>query len=836
MIVMSHLNTLESAGLIRLAQLEPDLEYLFRHVLVQDAAYASLLASDQRRLHLAVGEAMERLYPDRLDQYAAMLARHFERAGDDRHALAYFSRAADTALFTYANQEAESHYRSALALSCPENQRATLLDGLGEALSRQSRFEEAIAVWREAIDLFEALGDVDGVARLYARSARTAWHAGDPPEGLRLCQEGLGAVTGAGDSPDVAMLIHEAARAYHFNGQPDKALPLCQQALEMAECFGAVDVQADALTTLAVLPDRPPEESMAALREAVELAESAGLLHIASRAHHNLGVVIDDQLGDHRAAREHYLRSAEICRQRGAALEELFSQLNVIGRSLELGETAVAEAALAEMEALADTVPDPQLARLRLNSLSAALLWTRGEWAEAFRLWRASVAETRQRGDLQMFYSCAAELAWSLIEYDRIEGADDWQEVEALHAEAIGIAERGLGGMVWLLCQRSMLRVRQGRLDEARRVLDQARAQSQARPSMWDGALLEMAEAELATAQGHWPEALDAVETAASFHAKLGRRYSWARVVMGWAGIHAARGEPADLQRAQALLREARAAFEEMGASGYVRLIDEELQDLRAEIYARALRLDKATQELAVAGRIQEGLLPAESPYIPGWQLAATLQPARETSGDFYDFIPLPNGHLGIVVADVADKGAGAALYMALSRTLIRTYAVEYPGQPALALGEANSRILAETDTDMFVTVFYGVLDPQVGTLTYCNAGHNPPYLLSIAEEGAVHGLERTGMALGVVGDMTLEQDTVQFSPGDVLLLYTDGVTEAQNPEGAMFGVERLLAAAREQRGAPALRVQEAILEAIHAFVGDAPQFDDITLMVARRE
>ena len=213
MTVMTHLSTLESAGLVRLVQLEPDLEYLFRHTLVQDAAYSSLLENDQRRLHLAVGQAVENLYPDRLDEYAAMLARHFARAGSDHQALKYYIRAGDAALATYANREAEIQYRSALALNCSEPERAILFSGLGEALYRQSRYDDAIAIWRKGIELYGALGSSDGVARLYARTARAAWHKGNQPEGLRLCEEGLQALgvdggSPAGESADVAMLLH----------------------------------------------------------------------------------------------------------------------------------------------------------------------------------------------------------------------------------------------------------------------------------------------------------------------------------------------------------------------------------------------------------------------------------------------------------------------------------------------------------------------------------------------------------------------------------------------------------------------------------------------------
>jgi serine phosphatase RsbU (regulator of sigma subunit) len=267
-----------------------------------------------------------------------------------------------------------------------------------------------------------------------------------------------------------------------------------------------------------------------------------------------------------------------------------------------------------------------------------------------------------------------------------------------------------------------------------------------------------------------------------------------------------------------------------------------------ARVYAQTLAHERVEQELTLAWRIQESFLPDRLPDIPGWQLAATLEPARETSGDFYDLFLLPNGQLGILIADVADKGMASALYMALSRTLIRTYAAEYDTQPELVLAAANRRILMDTRADLFVTVFYGVLDPATGTLVYCNAGHNPPYLFGAQNRDAVRSLRRTGMALGVLEEAVWEQQAAQISPGETLVLYTDGITDAQNRQGEFFGEERLLNVVRANAGTPtnqsslaeqgpqAQVIEQAIKTEIHGYVGDAPQYDDITLIVVVRE
>jgi len=839
MTVISELSRLESAGLIRLVQYEPELEYLFRHALVQEAAYGTLLKPDRKRLHHAVGEAVEALYANRLDELAPMLARHFQQSGDEDRALAYYVRAGDCALASFANEEAESLFRSALALSCSQPQRALLLGSLGEALFRQSRFQEAMETWQQGIEAYRQLDDRDGVARLYARSARAAWFADDTPEGLRLCQEGLEATAGAPESADQARLIHEAARAYLFNGYGEEAIPLCQDALEMAERLDAVDVQADTLTTIGILPDQAADTTLAALRKAVELVESTDMLQIGFRAYHNLGIMTGVFEGDLEKARGYLARAAELAHQRGSISEELVSQLSVLGYTLGLGELVAGKAHLAELEALITTLPDPELASLDIEASRTGFLAMEGRWSEALQLLRKILPRARRRGNLQAVAGMCNQLAgvqMELVRLGKLEGGD--RDAALAEAETALYESKDSGAVaekdeVGALCVLSTVQASRGRHEEARRLLEEAQAEAREHPTAWTEASLQNAERDLAEAEGRLADALALTEKMAAFQARLGRRWHWARTLMDWAALHARLGEPTDLQRAQALLREAQSAFEEMGAIGYAQAAREQLEALRAAMYARLQAQDYASRELAVAGRVQEGLLPEEVPVVPGWQLAATLEPARETSGDFYDFIPLPGGLVGLVVADVADKGAGAALYMALSRTLLRTYATRYPDQPDLALDSANQRIVAETRTGMFVTVFYAVLDTETGRLRYCNAGHIPPIFLSA--EGT-RSLERTGLPLGILEDAGWETGAIDLSPGDALVLYTDGVTEAQARDAIQFGQERLLAALEGGRAAGAEKLRDAVLAAVHEFVGNAPRFDDVTLMAVYRE
>ena len=242
-------------------------------------------------------------------------------------------------------------------------------------------------------------------------------------------------------------------------------------------------------------------------------------------------------------------------------------------------------------------------------------------------------------------------------------------------------------------------------------------------------------------------------------------------------------------------------------------------------------------RELTMAGKIQADILPEDLPPIPGWDIAGRLVPARETSGDFYDFIPISDHKLGMVVADVTDKGMGAALFMALSSTLIRTYSVRYPTLPAIALSAVSERILSDTRGGMFVTAFFAILEPHTGRLLYANAGH-PAGVLIRSRRGkeSIDLLRPTGMALGVSDEARWRQKEARLVPGDVLVLYTDGITEANNTKGVFFEEERLIETVLENANGSAQEIMDALVEAVQRFIGPVHRQDDIAMIVVRRE
>ena len=241
---------------------------------------------------------------------------------------------------------------------------------------------------------------------------------------------------------------------------------------------------------------------------------------------------------------------------------------------------------------------------------------------------------------------------------------------------------------------------------------------------------------------------------------------------------------------------------------------------------------ERLETEVQLARQIQQTFIPESLPQFPDWEFAARGKTARQVGGDFYDVFDLPNRRLGLFIADVADKGVPAALFMALTRTLVRAAVTELES-PAEAMKRVNDLLIPDTRQGMFVTAVYAVLDMEKSELTYVNAGHNPP--LWVKRSGELERLTRTAIALGVVTGEPVGQRTIKLESGDSLLLYTDGLTESFNADGEFFGEDRLLEAIRCDECASASDLLDVVEKSLLDFVQDMPPADDLTMLVMRR-
>ncbi len=264
--------------------------------------------------------------------------------------------------------------------------------------------------------------------------------------------------------------------------------------------------------------------------------------------------------------------------------------------------------------------------------------------------------------------------------------------------------------------------------------------------------------------------------------------------------------------------------------------IDRTLRHLEEwrEALASRDKLVALQNELDVASSTQQSILPKVFPSSSSYQVFGHMEPARNVGGDFFDVIRLDRGQVGLAIADVSDKGVPAALFMMSSRTLLKGAAIGTV-DPGEALQEVNELLYEENETLMFVTVLYSIYNPETGRLTYSNGGHDAPML--VRPDGSSELLPLTGgVALGIAPDIEYPSHTVQLEPGDTVMLYTDGITEAMNGDGEQFGVERMHEVFAESPPENSEQALKAMFDAVRNFVGDTPQSDDITCLVVRRD
>ena len=251
-----------------------------------------------------------------------------------------------------------------------------------------------------------------------------------------------------------------------------------------------------------------------------------------------------------------------------------------------------------------------------------------------------------------------------------------------------------------------------------------------------------------------------------------------------------------------------------------------------ARLYAIAVDRGRLERELQMAREVQANLIPRQIPSLPGWEFAASWHPAREVSGDFYDFVPLDRQRLGIVIADVTDKGMPAALFMAHTRSVLRASLLGHPA-PSDALTAANRLVAADSANGMFVTLCYLELTAE-GQVIWVNAGHNPP-LLFRADSRTFAELSRHALPLGIDAESVFAQGMQQLQVGDAIVLYTDGLSEGADDSGEEYGTERARQAIAAAAGSDADGVLAALLDSHSRFLGAKAPSDDVTIVVLRR-
>jgi tetratricopeptide (TPR) repeat protein len=569
-----HLTQLDAAGLVRLFTDSPELEYLFRHALVQDAAYSSLLRSDRRRLHAEVGAVLESLDPDRHADLAALLGHHFHQAGDDVKARAYFEQAADHALAVYSNAEAAGHYAAALDLTPDAPTRARLLYQLGLARERQGQPLAAVAAWREALAHYEALGDRDALARVYAALAGAIYRAGDLPGALRVCDQGWAAVGSQPDSLGRFALANTTARLYHFNGRVSEARHWSREGLALARRLGDPIAEAEALITLGTAGAHLAAETIAAFEGAIDLGMVAGADiagPLMALAHQNLAVTLWEQ-GEFRRARDHFTEALRLYRRHQHVGSALHSAGSLCVMDMMRGDFTTVRQQLPPLLAQARALGEVHAARTVVPVAAAWFARLAGRLAEARDSLRMLLDHAWAENNVQFSIVDSQLLVDTLLEQQA------YAEAEAVLTAVLPLCDRDiLLGRVWPRARLAEIAAAQGDLAGAHLRLAEARELAGPQPHLLDTEAQALAAAALAVAVGDWDAALAAYADAAAAQTTMGRVWYRAHTWRAAAAAHRARGLAGDAAAARALLQEARAVFVELDVSYYTALVDADL-------------------------------------------------------------------------------------------------------------------------------------------------------------------------------------------------------------------------------------------------------------------
>lgn len=547
--------------------------FSFAHGLIPVSLRENLSTLRLHRLHRRVIAAIQELRPD---DYEA-IAFHARQAGDLDLARRYTLQAADRALSLFANREAIRYYKDALEMDLIDSERTRALDGLGESQYRLGHYEEAANHWLEAARRYLSTRDHDNAARVTARAARAEWYSQYESHALEICVQTLTQIRAMVpdpndlETPGMAYLLHETARAYRFNNDYEAALPLCRQSLQLAEKLGLIEVQAEALATLGIFPNIPPDEARQSLRKAISLAEGAGLLGAAVRAHDNLSemLIVDN---DYSAGRAHQIRARELSQQMGTPDWE-FAQLGRIANtSLMLGDFSVAENAIKTMGLMESQITNREYYSLLRKLIQARMSLFSGRHKEALAAYESLLDEIRNNLDGDFRTETLLPIVELYINERQLEKASKLVQ-EASNAQT----SEPYADKTHITCLQAEIHLRKDELRKARKLLEQLSTGFTGKERLSYISRYRWSLAKLLAAEKKYDEALEIYQDITKTAATYGLAWLRARLLMDWANVLMQRAGSDDLQAARDKLTEAENLFGQMGADGYVQLVRDQL-------------------------------------------------------------------------------------------------------------------------------------------------------------------------------------------------------------------------------------------------------------------
>jgi class 3 adenylate cyclase/tetratricopeptide (TPR) repeat protein len=557
-------------------------EYIFKHDVLREVTYDTVLVRERKVYHGMVADWLLTNSQERMREYYGLVGEHLRLAGRVEQAVRYFLQAGDQALRNYANAEAQEYYQRALDLGPDEGVRLSILTGIGRVYSREGMYEQAMEKWKEGIEICRKQDDLEGIAHLYTLAIRAS-NPHYPERAMKICQDVLPLIEQLHESSRLAHLLHQIGRTFHFIGNNADARRYCQLALDLGEKLSDKAVQADTLATLAILTDMSPEGALQTMTKAEQLAESQQLWYILGRVRNNLAVITFQSIGDLKASHNHALKAAEVQRMRGDIVWELSGLITAAVMRLEMGNFSGAKVLFDHIEGRYSSYPNLDWVWQVTHRSQGSYRALRGDWPIALEpLYQALEYAQSRKNPKHLFDLVLASLIPVSLEVDRFYEKQDWLQIEVLLLNVVDVP----GEVLYLAgyAMMSMVYTRQGHLEKAEQWLRKASQPTQDTQRFINQWYIKRAEIELAVAKKDWETAIFKLQGFIKFADQHTLVWEHARALLEWGDVCGARGAVEELEIAKALYVQSQEMFSNMGAVGYVKVLDDRLNELQAEI------------------------------------------------------------------------------------------------------------------------------------------------------------------------------------------------------------------------------------------------------------